>query len=103
MSKHTPGPWEIAYQDKNGQLVVAGKHIEIVTCWHHCVGSIEKEMHANARLIAKSPEMYDLLKVIADDLRHDNGLIPIDIKARARAIIDEIEMAQAEEGNNAAS
>ena len=66
MSKHTPGPWEVAYQDKNGQSVVKGEHIEVATCWHHCVGSIEKEMHANARLIAAAPELLEALKEIVD-------------------------------------
>ena len=59
MSAHTPGPWRVAYVDRNGQSVVMGEHIELATCWHHCIGSIEREMHANARLIAAAP---DLLK-----------------------------------------
>lgn len=64
MSKHTPGPWEVAYQDKNGQSVVKGKHIEVATCWHHCVGSIEKEMHSNARLIAAAPDLLEALQML---------------------------------------
>jgi hypothetical protein len=61
-AKHTPGPWGVAYLDKNGQAVVKGEHIEIATCWHHCVGAIEKEMHANARLIAAAPELLEALR-----------------------------------------
>lgn len=60
-TKRTPGPWEVAYQDKNGQSVVKGEHIEVATCWHHCVGSIEKEMEANARLIAAAPDLLEAL------------------------------------------
>jgi hypothetical protein len=60
--KHTPGPWEVAYLDKNGQAVVKAEHIEIATCWHHCVGSIEKQMQANARLIAAAPELLEALQ-----------------------------------------
>ncbi len=56
MSGHTPGPWEVGEPDRNGQAIVRGKYIEICTCWHHSVGSIEKEMHANARLIAAAPD-----------------------------------------------
>lgn len=48
----TPGKWEVDYLDRNGQRVVRAEHIEICTCWHHCVRSIEKEMEANAVLIA---------------------------------------------------
>jgi len=42
MSKHTPGPWTVGNLDRNGQRIVRQEHIEIATCWHHCVGSIEK-------------------------------------------------------------
>jgi hypothetical protein len=61
-TKHTPGPWEASYLDKSGQRVVKGEHIEICTCWHHSVGSIEKEMEANAYLIAAAPDLYAALR-----------------------------------------
>lgn len=64
MAKHTPGPWEVSYLDKNGQSVVKAEHIEICTCWHHSVGAIEKEMHANARLIAAAPDMLTALQIV---------------------------------------
>ena len=60
--KHTPGPWEVDYIDDNGQIVIRGKDYEIATCWHHCVGSIEKEMYANANLIATAPELLEDLE-----------------------------------------
>lgn len=53
----TPGPWAVAYDDQHGQAVVKGEHTEIATCWHHSVGSIEKQMRANARLIARAPDL----------------------------------------------
>ena len=59
---HTPGPWSVAYLDDNGQSVVKGEHTEIATCWHHCVGSIEAQMHANARLIAAAPDLLAALQ-----------------------------------------
>lgn len=61
-TEHTPGPWDVRYYDNNGQAVVSAEHIEIATCWHHCVGSIEKEMHANARLIAAAPDLLVALQ-----------------------------------------
>jgi hypothetical protein len=67
---HTPGPWEVAYLDHNGQRVVRSEHIEVCTCWHHSVGSIEKEMEVNARLIAAAPELLALAFQYRDDLRH---------------------------------
>lgn len=58
----TPGPWEVYGLDQNGQAIIRGEHIEIATCWHHCVGSIEKEMHANAAFIAAAnPAVIDEL------------------------------------------
>jgi len=70
MTKHTPGPWSVDYLDHNGQRVVRAEHIEVCTCWHHSVGSIEKEMEANARLIAEAPAMLDALWQYRDDMRH---------------------------------
>ena len=64
MSKHTPGPWNVEYLDGNGQAVVKASFIEIATCWHHSVTSIEKEMHANARLIAAAPELLEALELV---------------------------------------
>lgn len=57
LSEATPGPWREAYLDQNDQRVVRAAHFEICTCWHHCVGSIENEMEANARLVALAPDL----------------------------------------------
>ena len=65
--KWTPGPWDSDYLDQNGQRVVSGQHIEICTCWHHSVGSIEKEMEANAHLIAAAPDLYAALELIRNN------------------------------------
>ncbi len=59
--EHTPGPWRVAYLDKNDQPVVSAEHTEIATCWHHCVGSLEVQTHGNARLIAAAPELLEAL------------------------------------------
>ena len=64
LAKATPGPWEVDYLDKNGQRVIRQEHIEIATLWHHSVGSIEKEMEANAALVVAMrnalPDLLDL-------------------------------------------
>lgn len=51
MAEATPGPWEVTYLDENDQQVISGAPHEVATFWHHCVGSIEKEMRANAALV----------------------------------------------------
>ncbi len=62
--KHTPGPWKVAGDDINGQAIVRGEHVEIATCWHHCLGSLEIQMRANARLIAAAPELLEALEAL---------------------------------------
>lgn len=83
MSGHTSGPWRVAYDDANGQAVVSGEHTEICTCWHHCVGSIEKQMRCNAQLIAAAPEMLKALETaswLLADLSPD-GLVKQQVDA----------------------
>jgi len=58
---HTPTPWEVGDLDHNGQRIVRGEHIEICTCWHHSVGSIEREMEANAAFIVRAVNSIDEL------------------------------------------
>ena len=78
-AEHTPGPWRVAYLDCNRQSVVMGEHIEIATCWHHSVGSIEKEMHANARLIAAAPDLLKALQDLIDShWLHDSHAVEFD-------------------------
>jgi hypothetical protein len=64
MAKHSPGPWVVGRLDRHGQRMVESDWIEIATCWHHSVGSIEQEMEANARLIAASPKLLAALKAM---------------------------------------
>lgn len=70
MSAHTPGPWEVGNLDRNGQRVVRGE-IEVCTCWHHCVGSLEEQMEANARLIAAAPDLLAALAGIIEIGKRD--------------------------------
>ena len=64
MTTYSSGPWFVEYDDANGQAVVCSNGLEVATCWHHCVGSIEKEMRANARLIAAAPELLEALQYL---------------------------------------
>jgi hypothetical protein len=64
----TPGPWRVTDPDKNGQTVVSARDYEVATCWHHCVGSIEKEAHANAFLIASAPSLYGAALPLAAEI-----------------------------------
>lgn len=96
MVGHTPGPWRVGYLDKNSQSVVMGNHIEICTCWHHSVGSIEQEMHKNAALIAEAPALLESLKALAKLLgsmpaqRGSVGLVITEL-LEANCVIDRAE------------
>ena len=66
MSQHTPGPWTVKPttvrwhpNNSTGDLIVAGPQI-IGEIW------LGENREANARLIAKAPEMYELLTRIAN-------------------------------------
>ena len=62
----TPGPWCIGELDNNGQRIINGPEIELATLWHHCVGSIEKEMEANAAFIVEACNNYESLQARCD-------------------------------------
>lgn len=78
----TPGPWVVGEPDQHGQAVVRDKDIERFTCWHHSVGAIEKEMHANAAHIAAfNPTVAQALvkvamaaeKIATDKVSNEDG------------------------------
>lgn len=60
MSKHTPGPWHTA-GDQGVQI--RNQRDQIAKVWT----MRGDEWKANARLIAMSPEMFEVLQVIAGD------------------------------------
>lgn len=71
MSEFTKGPWEIRYGGKfqnDDGFGIAAKltpHMGIIAeSWPCLVDSTElrNEIHANARLIAQSPAMYEVIK-----------------------------------------
>ena len=68
MSKHTPGPWEASnigvYGDFDGNsIVILGGDIPIrVAVVHINEWAVDEEGAANARLIAKAPEMLEVLR-----------------------------------------
>lgn len=79
--KYTPGPWKIGYNDKSGMDTIrTDKDGQIaVIRWGCgcCKTTIEEkplspEEQGNARLLANSPEMYELLKNIDECLGPDS-------------------------------
>ena len=89
LAKATPGPWEVDYLDKNGQRVIRQEHIEIATFWHHSVGSIEKEMEANAALVVA---MRNALPALLDRLEKAEGELAEareDVRSLCRFILNE--------------
>lgn len=65
MSQHTPGPWKIVKKMPVGGGIGIGPEIEGIGP-HAVVTFNGGESEANARLIAKAPEMYNALQAIAN-------------------------------------
>lgn len=68
MRKHTPGPWRVFKDDKDGAVeVMAGPE---------CIAYIYREYRANAQLIAAAPELLAQLKNICNHL-HEYDLTEV--------------------------
>lgn len=81
-TKHTPGPWRVAVDNKGDVAVEANDYG--VICY-----PLEDNYQDNARLIAAAPEMYALLE--ATDIALTNvlqvfGLKELSDEARAKVI-----------------
>ena len=99
-SRHTPGPW-VAY--KGGHFLIEGVDTEVppnirryfldeqgrrVTQFIADCNTFMPEARANAKLIAKAPEMLEFIaKVVASN--SDDPLI--DLQTEARALLTAIE------------
>jgi hypothetical protein len=72
---HTPGPWQV------GSNVTAGNKLEGCSIFAEKIKDqigwmrfdLDKENHANARLIAAAPEMYEVLSELLDTLEMSKG------------------------------
>lgn len=75
MSEYTKGPWKLLRFDKREEYVVTTESGE--RDFHRAIASlpfgylepVEKEQHANARLIAAAPQMLGALKFIVTQLQ----------------------------------
>ena len=62
MSQHTPGPW--TRQNKGIPTGLSARHEVVAGRRVICrMGGLNEDDYANARLIAKAPEMYRLIKL----------------------------------------
>jgi hypothetical protein len=102
MSKHTPGPWILCFQDDDAEpsagVVFATEQLVggriPSTNWDDAVAycgrnHLNHEVYANARLIAAAPELLEALRDIvakADRLGHDSPEL-----GKARAAIAKTE------------
>jgi len=62
-SKHTEGPWLIE-EDDGSFLVIDQDGMKIAGTFGFCAPGREGQEAANARLIAKAPEMLEALKAL---------------------------------------
>lgn len=68
--KFTPGPWRVVGSHKSIIPLYVGQ--KDGTCI--CIPAMHDEISHNAQLIARAPEMYDLLHRIATHKGDDLGL-----------------------------
>lgn len=74
MSKHTPGPWKVinGWNEKGeGRFFPSVVIHEADELYNRIIINVshdqqQQSLMANARLISKAPEMYDLLSMIRD-------------------------------------
>ena len=103
-TRHTPGPWHLPREDSlhwRGQVPVtapcdisgpfAGARVATVNGPVGAPG-VATEQHANARLIASAPAMYEALRFYADELNWRKSLgMEHDKGAVARAALVEVD------------
>lgn len=59
------GTWQVYEPDDNGQPVIGDKDIERATFWHHSVGALETEAHANAEFTVAARNAFKQLLELA--------------------------------------
>lgn len=66
-----PLPWSDTERDEDEQVVIKDEdNLELATLWHHCVRSLEMQIHANAALIValrnNIPDILSSLRRVAE-------------------------------------
>lgn len=85
-SKHTPGPWYVAYDGDGCRVEFDDRKIFNTTEDTPESDADIAELKANARLIAAAPECLSALQLILNDNRLMNAMK----REQARAILDAI-------------
>lgn len=68
-SKHTPGPWNMVFDNRNDALCIWNKEKDFLIASIALLGvkgEIEKRRFADFNLIAAAPDMYEALKCACD-------------------------------------
>ena len=79
-SSHTPGPWAVYNEQSVLAVIKVGTAKEVIHWAGFDSSDFPRELEANARLIAQSPDMYELLEKIL--MRLHGALDPIVSEAR---------------------
>lgn len=86
---HTPGPWRL-----DGNSFVAGDDILVGCTWELSLG--DGVAQANARLIAKAPEMLTYIKRYLEEMEDHPVTCRINEIERVRALLAQIEPTDAD-------
>ena len=90
MIQHTPGPWRVSIgSGRPNSVGIRDGAYRLVAEAHQLTVGAYDDLEANARLIAKAPEMLALLQAFVDMYPPDNHFVGTFDKARA--LLREIE------------
>ena len=89
MSKHTPGPWMVGYNDGSGRGYSADGSFDSIYVTHNgenAVATMFNGSHADARLIAAAPDLLESLIQVVTLLDHPDCPYRNSIEIARRAI-----------------
>ena len=72
MAQHTPGKWRLDYDDETSVVVDTDEYVMTVVDCSYSTFITGDQKIANARLIAKAPEMLESIKRLVALLKKDN-------------------------------
>lgn len=70
MTQHSKGDWKIVHETS---IMAGDRHVASTGGYQSNFEDYQPENHANARLIVKSPKMYEMIKDIAKTSWWDEG------------------------------
>jgi hypothetical protein len=95
MSKHTTGPWFASVHDDDGEQFAVIRAIDSIAGMRNSGDYSPEEFESNAHLIAAAPELWEALRIVADEYDDTGcegcGVVSAVALQRARAALAKAE------------